>query len=84
MDFAHYLNKKIIVNFSGGREAVGVLKGFDQVSNLVMDDVWEIIKDPSGVKEISRRELGLIIVRGPNVNFYTNIFLLIYMFFFRL
>lgn len=67
MDFSNYLNKKIKVNFTGGREAVGILKGFDQVSNLVMDDVWEIIKDPSGVKEISRRELGLIIVRGPNV-----------------
>jgi U6 snRNA-associated Sm-like protein LSm7 len=69
MDFSHYLNKKVIVNFSGGREAIGVLKGFDQVSNLVLDDVWEIIKCPAGVKEVSRRELGLIIVRGPNVKF---------------
>ena len=68
MDFSHYLNKKILVNFSGGREITGVLKGFDQVSNLVMDEVWEIFKDKNDpFKEASRRELGLIIVRGPNV-----------------
>jgi len=68
MDFSHYLNKKVIVNFSGGREVTGVLKGFDQVSNLVLDDVWESIKDKNdNTKEISKRELGLIIVRGPNV-----------------
>lgn len=68
MDFKNYLNKKIIVNFSGSREIIGILKGYDQVSNLVMDDVWEIFKDKDDPgKEISRRELGLTIIRGPNV-----------------
>jgi U6 snRNA-associated Sm-like protein LSm7 len=67
MDFTQYVNKKVIVNFSGGREITGLLKGFDQVSNLVLVDVVESIKDKESQKEIRKRELGLIIVRGPNV-----------------
>ena len=71
MDFKNYFNKKVVVGFSGGREIIGVLKGYDQVSNLVMDDVWEIFKDKDdSSKEISRRELGLAIIRGPNVIIY--------------
>jgi U6 snRNA-associated Sm-like protein LSm7 len=67
MDFKNYLDKKIVVCFAGGREIIGVLKGFDQVSNLVMDQVWEILKEND--REVSRRELGLIIIRGPNVRY---------------
>jgi U6 snRNA-associated Sm-like protein LSm7 len=72
MDFSPYINKKVIVNFSGGREISGVLKGFDQVSNLVLVDVVESIKDKDSQKEIRKRQLGLIIVRGPNVLFYNS------------
>jgi U6 snRNA-associated Sm-like protein LSm7 len=70
MDFSHLIDKSITVHFAGGREIFGILKGFDQVSNLVLDNVWEIFRDVDDHrKEISRRELGLIIVRGPNVKF---------------
>jgi len=34
----------LIIHFSGGREIVGTLKGYDQVANLVMDDVFEIFR----------------------------------------
>jgi U6 snRNA-associated Sm-like protein LSm7 len=68
MDFSNLIDQKITVHFAGGREIEGILKGFDQVSNLVMDNVWEISRDKEDhSKELSRRELGLIIVRGPNV-----------------
>ena len=66
MDYSHLLNESVCVNFAGGREIVGILKGYDQVSNLVLDKVWEIFRDIDG-QEASRRELGIIIVRGPNV-----------------
>jgi U6 snRNA-associated Sm-like protein LSm7 len=42
MDFSGLIDKKIIVHFSGGREIIGTLKGYDQVSNMVMDEVFEI------------------------------------------
>jgi U6 snRNA-associated Sm-like protein LSm7 len=68
MDYTPYLDKEVNVSFVGGREIVGILKGFDQVSNLVMDKVVEILKDKSdNAKEIGRRYLGLLVVRGPNV-----------------
>lgn len=37
-----YLNKEIAVKFNGGREVTGQLKGFDQLMNLVLDDVKEV------------------------------------------
>ena len=65
LDLSRYMNEKIRVKFTGGREGAhalhfsapdneemlkvinpvtvtGVLKGFDQLLNLVLDDVQEI------------------------------------------
>ncbi len=68
MDFSHLIDKKVIINFTGGRELFGTLKNYDQVSNLIIDDAIEIFRDPNDIRnEISRRELGKLIVRGPNV-----------------
>ena len=35
------------VKFTGGREVTGVLKGYDQLLNLVLDDVREPLRGPS-------------------------------------
>ena len=43
-DFSGYIDKRLIIHFSGGREIVGTLKGFDQIANLVMDDVFEMFR----------------------------------------
>jgi U6 snRNA-associated Sm-like protein LSm7 len=34
----------IRVKFSGGREAAGVLKGYDPLLNLVLDDTTEYLR----------------------------------------
>ncbi|POS86094.1 hypothetical protein EPUL_004439 [Erysiphe pulchra] len=41
LDLGKYMDKKISVKMSGGREVVGVLKGYDALMNLVLDDVEE-------------------------------------------
>jgi len=47
---------------------VGTLKGYDQLMNLVMDDVEEIKHDPSnGNTTGERRTLGLAVLRGTNL-----------------
>ncbi|KAF8331564.1 hypothetical protein F5887DRAFT_960933 [Amanita rubescens] len=63
LDLAKYVNEKIRVKFTGGREVTGVLKGYDQLLNLVLDDVEELILEP----EPHTRSLGLVVLRGPTV-----------------
>jgi len=56
------MDKQLKIKFSGGREVVGVLKGFDQLMNLVLDEVKEVMRDDEGNEE--SRSLGLIVARG--------------------
>lgn len=44
LDLSKYNDQKIIVQLIGGRQIVGVLKGFDQLMNLVLEDVDETLR----------------------------------------
>lgn len=55
------LGKTVLMRLRGGRSLRGLLKGFDQHLNLVLDKA-EDISDPENVES-----LGKIIVRGDNV-----------------
>ncbi|KAF8494978.1 hypothetical protein F5888DRAFT_1616383 [Russula emetica] len=63
LDLAKYVNSRIRVKFTGGREVTGVLKGYDQLLNLVLDEVEEQVQDP----ELRTRTLGLAVLRGPTI-----------------
>ncbi|ORY27372.1 hypothetical protein BCR39DRAFT_538531 [Naematelia encephala] len=62
LNLAQYVDKSIRVKFMGGREVTGTLKGYDQLLNLVMDDVIEEFENG-----MPTRSLGLVVLRGPNV-----------------
>ncbi|KAK3168243.1 Sm-like protein lsm7 [Lepraria neglecta] len=62
LDLTMYMDKEITVKFNGGREVTGTLKGYDQLMNLVLDDVKELLRDDEGNE--STRSLGLIVARG--------------------
>ncbi|MCJ1457085.1 hypothetical protein MMC28_007451 [Mycoblastus sanguinarius] len=62
LDLTKYMDKEITVKFNGGREVIGTLKGYDQLMNLVLDDVKELLRDDEGNE--SSRSLGLIVARG--------------------
>ncbi|KAL2161142.1 hypothetical protein VTH06DRAFT_8361 [Thermothelomyces fergusii] len=62
LDLKKYMDKRITVKFNGGREATGVLKGYDALMNLVLDEVEELLRDDEG-NEVTR-PLGLVVVRG--------------------
>ncbi|KAF2143459.1 uncharacterized protein K452DRAFT_350466 [Aplosporella prunicola CBS 121167] len=62
LDLGKLMDKEITVKFNGGREVTGTLKGYDQLMNLVLDDVKEIMRDEEGNQ--STRSLGLIVARG--------------------
>lgn len=60
-----FINKVISVITGDGRNIVGLMKGFDQTINLVLEDSHErVFSEEAGVEQIP---LGLYIVRGDNV-----------------
>ncbi|KAI0324886.1 U6 snRNA-associated Sm-like protein LSm7 [Cubamyces sp. BRFM 1775] len=66
LDLAKYVNERIRVKFTGGREVTGVLKGYDQLLNLVLDEVQENLQGvPEGQQ--TTRNLGLVVLRGPTI-----------------
>lgn len=46
LDLGRLIDKGVIVKLMGGREVHGVLKGYDQLLNLVLDDSVEYLRDP--------------------------------------
>lgn len=50
LDLGRFVDKEIRVKFQGGREVVGVLKGYDQLQNLVLDEVRE---EPTGMSAVT-------------------------------
>ncbi|KAI8998431.1 hypothetical protein BC832DRAFT_595030 [Gaertneriomyces semiglobifer] len=66
VDLAKYMDKKIYVKYSGGREVIGILKGYDPLLNLVLDDTEEFLRDPEDLSRVTdqKRPLGLVVCRG--------------------
>lgn len=47
----------------------GVIKGFDEFMNLVVEDAVEIsVKDPS-----KRRNLGMVLLKGDNISLISSV-----------
>ncbi|KAK6457972.1 uncharacterized protein RJT20DRAFT_125853 [Scheffersomyces xylosifermentans] len=65
LDLNKYKDQVIRVKFIGGRQVTGTLKGFDQLMNLVLEDVTENIRDADddSVLTDKTRNLGLVVVR---------------------
>eukprot|EP00501_MAST-03F_sp_TOSAG23-6_P001140 GSMAST32.ASY1.ANO1.1183.1 assembled CDS len=60
-DLKKYMDKKMSVKLNAKREVEGVLRGFDQFMNLVVDDAVEV------VSETERNEIGMVVLRGTSV-----------------
>ncbi|PSC70391.1 sm LSM7 [Micractinium conductrix] len=69
LDLSKFVDKSIRVKLAGGREVVGVLKGYDQLLNLVLDEAVEYLRDPEDPMRVTdtTRPLGLIVARGTSV-----------------
>ncbi|GAB5035847.1 u6 snrna-associated sm-like protein lsm7 [Nannochloropsis oceanica] len=70
LDLNKYLDKAVRVRFQGGREVSGILKGFDQLINLVLDESKETLRDPADPYRLTEdtRDLGLLVCRGTQVS----------------
>uniref|UniRef100_A0A1I7SYP9 U6 snRNA-associated Sm-like protein LSm8 n=1 Tax=Caenorhabditis tropicalis TaxID=1561998 RepID=A0A1I7SYP9_9PELO len=60
-----YMNRMVNVVTGDGRIIVGLLKGFDQLINLVIEDAHE--RSYSETEGVLTTPLGLYIIRGENV-----------------
>ena len=43
-DLKKYMNKRLQIKLNGNRTVTGVLRGFDQFMNLVLDETMEIVR----------------------------------------
>ncbi|EER03587.1 U6 snRNA-associated protein, putative [Perkinsus marinus ATCC 50983] len=69
IDLERLMHQRVTVKLTGGREVSGVLKGFDPVPNLVLDESIEYLRDPEDPYKLSgkTRNLGLLVARGTSV-----------------
>lgn len=69
INMSKYIKKKIRVKFQGGREASGILRGYDHLLNLVLEDTTEYLRDPEDTSKLSDRvkNHGIVVCRGPAV-----------------
>jgi len=65
-----WVDREIRVSFSGGRQITGILKGYDNSNNMLVDDTIEYIRDKNDHYKLTKekRTLGLIFLRGTMVN----------------
>jgi small nuclear ribonucleoprotein G len=54
------MDKRLDIRMNASRRVVGVLRGYDQFMNLVLEDCEEITKD-------EKTSLGTVMMRGNSV-----------------
>ena len=60
-DLAPFLNKKVSIIFAGGRKIKGILKSYDTLENMILDNVEETFPNDK------TRELGLAFIKGGSL-----------------
>ena len=61
------MDLRVDLRLNAGRHVAGVLKGYDQFLNIVLDNAIEIIPDKP------KRELGTIVIRGNSIILWENL-----------
>lgn len=60
-DLKRYMDKRINIKLKANRKIVGVLKGYDQFMNIVLEDCSEINKLDK------RTPIGTVMLRGNSI-----------------
>ena len=70
LELSKMMDASVRVKCLGGRELKGVLRGYDDLVNLVLDECDEFLRDPEDPQRITdkTRKLGLVVVRGTQVS----------------
>ena len=63
-DLRKYLHKRVDIHLNGKRQVAGVIIGYDQYMNLVLDQAKEL-----SARE-GPRELGTVAIRGNSIIYW--------------
>ena len=69
------MDLRVDLRINAERRIAGIMKGYDQYMNIVLDEAIEIAKSNSSSKEASdqNRNLGMIVIRGASVQLWENL-----------
>ncbi|EFA09436.1 probable small nuclear ribonucleoprotein G [Tribolium castaneum] len=56
-----FMDKKLCLKLNGGRQVVGILRGFDPFMNLVVDESVEECRDGK------KNNIGMVVIRGNSI-----------------
>ena len=70
-----FMDLRVDLRMNGDRRIAGIMKGYDQYMNIVLDEAIEIAKTPGGkdAPAESNRNLGMIVIRGASVQLWENL-----------
>ena len=57
-DLRKYMDKTVCLRLNAGRRVTGVLRGFDQFMNIVLEQTTE------DISPTQRKEIGTVVIRG--------------------
>ena len=60
-DLKRYMDKRLNFRLNGNRKVEGVLRGFDQFMNVVLDETQE------EVSSTESNDIGMVVVRGNSI-----------------
>lgn len=60
-DLKRYMDKRLSLKLNGNRMVRGVLRGYDQFMNIVLDEAVEV---PDKAQE---KQIGMVVIRGNSV-----------------
>lgn len=66
-DLRKYMGFRVDLKLNAGRRVAGVLNGYDQFLNIVLDNAIEILNKDE------KRDLGTIVIRGNSVILWESI-----------
>lgn len=56
-----FMEKRLDIHLNGNRNVVGVLRGYDNFMNIVLDNTIEV------ASPTEKNELGMVVIRGNSI-----------------
>ena len=60
-DLKRYMDKRLTLKINGNRVVRGILRGYDQFMNVVLDEAVEV------ADKSTEKSIGMVVIRGNSV-----------------